>query len=70
MRTLAKEQGFAFAEGHPAGLQGTEMWMSVLWLSAKLLDAEHLLPFQPRGIHRFEPAEIVRGLIARSKSPV
>ncbi|MCZ7863689.1 acyltransferase [Agrobacterium salinitolerans] len=65
-----RNRGFAFAEGHPAGLQGTEMWMSVLWLSAKLLDAEHLLPFRPRGIHRFEPAEIVRGLIARSKSPV
>lgn len=65
-----RNRGFAFAEGHPAALQGTEMWMSVLWLSAKLLDAEHLLPFRPRGIHRFEPAEIVRGLIARSKSPV
>lgn len=65
-----RNRGFVFAEGHPAGLQGTEMWMSVLWLSAKLLNAEHLLPFQPRGIHRFEPAEIVRGLIARSKSPV
>lgn len=65
-----RNRGFAFAEGHPAGLQGTEMWMSVLWLSAKLLGAEHLLPFRPRGIHRFEPAEIVRGLIARSKSPV
>ncbi|MCZ4072507.1 acyltransferase [Agrobacterium sp. LMR679] len=65
-----RSRGFAFAEGHPAGLQGTEMWMSVLWLSAKLLDAEHLLPFRPRGIHRFEPAEIVRGLIARSQSPV
>ncbi|MFB7147094.1 acyltransferase [Agrobacterium deltaense] len=65
-----RNKGFAFAEGHPAGLQGTEMWMSVLWLSAKLLNAEHLLPFRPRGIHRFEPAEIVRGLIARSKSPV
>lgn len=65
-----RSRGFAFAEGHPAGLQGTEMWMSVLWLTAKLLDAEHLLPFRPRGIHRFEPAEIVRGLIARSKSPV
>ncbi|MBB4402026.1 MULTISPECIES: acyltransferase [Rhizobium/Agrobacterium group] len=65
-----RSRGFAFAEGHPAGLQGTEMWISVLWLAAKLLDAEHLLPFRPRGIHRFEPAEIVRGLIARSQSPV
>lgn len=65
-----RNRGFAFAEGHPAGLQGTEMWMSVLWLAAKLLGAEQLLPFQPRGIHRFEPAEIVRGLIARSRSPV
>jgi hypothetical protein len=52
-------RGFAFAEGHPAGLQGTEMWMSVLWLSAKLLGTEELLPFRPRGIHRFEPAAII-----------
>ena len=54
-----KGKGFAFAEGHPAGLQGTEMWMSVLWLAAKLLGAEQFLPFQPRGIHRAEPAEII-----------
>ncbi|PYG58636.1 acyltransferase [Rhizobium sp. UGM030330-04] len=60
-----KGKGFAFAEGHPAGLQGTEMWMSVLWLAAKLLGAEQFLPFQPRGIHRLEPAEIVGGTIAR-----
>ena len=60
-----KGRGFAFTEGHPAGLQGTEMWMSVLWLSAKLLNAEQLLPFKPRGIHRFEPAEFVGGTIAR-----
>jgi hypothetical protein len=59
-----KGRGFAFAEGHPAGLQGTEMWISVLWLSAKLLGAEQLLPFRPRGIHCFEPAEIVGGTIA------
>ena len=50
-----KGRGFAFAKGHPPGLQGTEMWMSVLWLSAKLLDEEKLLPFKPMGIHRFEP---------------
>lgn len=65
-----KARGFAFADGHPAGLQGTEMWMSVLWLAAKLLYTEQLLPFRPRGIHRFEPAEIVGGTIARPKSPV
>lgn len=61
-----KGKGFAFAEGHPAGLQGTEMWMSVLWLAAKLLGAEQFLPFQPRGIHRFEPAEII-GINSRSQ---
>jgi hypothetical protein len=31
------------------------MWMSVIWLAAKLLDAEQLLPFRPRGVHRFSP---------------
>ncbi len=58
-----KGRGFAFAEGHPPGLQGTEMWMSVVWLSAKLLGEEEHLPFRPKGIHRFEPADIVGGRV-------
>ncbi|UHS58283.1 acyltransferase [Agrobacterium vaccinii] len=49
-----KGRGFAFAEGHSPGLQGTEMWMSVLWLAAKLLGEDQFLPFKPMGVHRVE----------------
>ena len=60
MRTRwQKGRGFAFAEGHSPGLQGTEMWMSVLWLAAKLLGEEEFLPFKPMGIHRVEIVESV-----------
>ncbi|KXG87513.1 acyltransferase [Agrobacterium bohemicum] len=56
-RHWQKDRGFPFSEGHSPGLQGTEMWMSVLWLAAKLLGEEQLLPFKPMGVHRFEPVE-------------
>lgn len=46
--------GFAFADGQIAGLQGTEMWLSVLHLSAKLLGAADAFAFVPRGVHRTE----------------
>ncbi|NTJ44633.1 acyltransferase [Agrobacterium larrymoorei] len=46
-------KGFAFREGHLPGLQGTEMWLSVIWLCAKLLGLEQDLSFTPRGVHKF-----------------
>lgn len=47
-------EGFAFADGQQPGLQGTEMWLSVVHLSAKLLGLDHEFPFVPRGVHRPE----------------
>lgn len=47
--------GFAFADGQVPGLQGTEMWLSVVYLAAKLLGIESSFPFRPRGVHRTEP---------------
>ena len=44
--------GFAFADGQEAGLQGTEMWLSVIHLAAKLLKSEHALSYVPKGVHR------------------
>ena len=41
------------------GLQGTEMWLSIVWLLADLLGESDALGYRPRGIHRPEPA---RGL--------
>lgn len=45
-------QGFAFADGQVPGLQGTEMWLSVIHLAAKLLGEEDAFPFVPKGVHR------------------
>jgi acetyltransferase-like isoleucine patch superfamily enzyme len=47
-------KGFAFADGQAPGLQGTEMWLSVVHLSAKLLGIEDEFPFVPKGVHRIE----------------
>jgi hypothetical protein len=48
--------GFAFEPGTPPGLQGTEMWLSIVWLMADLLGESDGLPWRPRGVHRLEPA--------------
>tara|TARA_R110002020_G_scaffold158286_3_gene341414 strand:+ start:974 stop:2605 length:1632 start_codon:yes stop_codon:yes gene_type:complete len=45
-------QGFAFADGQAGSLQGTEMWLSVVHLAAKLLGIEKDFVFVPRGVHR------------------
>jgi acetyltransferase-like isoleucine patch superfamily enzyme len=45
-------EGFAFAEGQPPSLQGTEMWLSTIHLAACILDVAEVLPFRPQGVHR------------------
>ncbi len=47
-------EGFAFADGQAPGLQGTEMWLSVVHLAAKLLGEDDAFIFVPRGVHRTE----------------
>lgn len=58
-------QGFGFrapspsARSHPAaepGLQGTEMWLAIIWLLSDLVGIADVLGYRPRGIHRPEPA--------------
>jgi acetyltransferase-like isoleucine patch superfamily enzyme len=49
-------EGFAFEPGRPAGLQGTEMWLSIVYLAADYLGEAEGLPWVPRGVHRLEPA--------------
>ncbi len=46
--------GFAFQRGEAPGLQGTEMWLSVLGLAADYLELQ--VPFRLVGVHRAEPA--------------
>ena len=64
--TLARWQpgrGFGFGPsadgagpGREPGLQGTEMWLAIVWLLADLVGVSDLLGYRPRGVHRPEPA--------------
>jgi len=40
-----------------AGLQGTEMWLSIAYLAADVLDESDGLSWRPRGVHRLEPVD-------------
>lgn len=43
------------AETEP-GLQGTEMWLAIVWYLADILGIAEALGYRPRGVHRPEPA--------------
>jgi hypothetical protein len=58
-------QGFGFQAPSAAaasvaatapGLQGTEMWLAIIWLLADILGVAGELGYRPRGVHRPEPA--------------
>ncbi|MFJ9009197.1 DapH/DapD/GlmU-related protein [Streptomyces canus] len=54
-------RGFGFGPGAAGpgpepGLQGTEMWLAIVWYLADLLGRSGELGYRPRGIHRPEPA--------------
>ena len=53
-------QGFAFAptgddDRAVPGLQGTEMWLAIIWLLTDYLGFSDVLAYRPRGVHRPEP---------------
>lgn len=61
--------GFSFREPSPTtrglaetepGLQGTEMWLAILWYLADLAGVADALGYRPRGVHRPEPAATLR----------
>lgn len=60
-------EGFPFAaaaegpqgDAQRPGLQGTEMWLAIIWYLADLVGLSSVLGYRPRGIHRPEPAEIL-----------
>lgn len=61
------EHGFAFAAPEAPGadawqrqpgLQGTEMWITIVWLAADLIGMSDELGYEPRGVHR--PAPMMR----------
>ncbi|MBX4927253.1 acetyltransferase-like isoleucine patch superfamily enzyme [Rhizobium binae] len=45
-------EGFPFADGGEASLQGTEMWLSVMHLAADFLGLADQFAFLPKGVHR------------------
>nr|WP_305000400.1 acyltransferase [Kribbella sp. VKM Ac-2527] len=52
--------GFAFAPDGTddraiPGLQGTEMWLAIIWLLTDYLGYSDALAYRPRGVHRPEP---------------
>lgn len=63
-------QGFSFQAPGPQtasveatvpGLQGTEMWLAIIWLLADTVGVAGELGYRPRGVHRPEPALSLRG---------
>ena len=48
-------EGFAFSPDQPCGLQGTEMWLSIVYLLADHLGESDGLSWRPQGVHRLEP---------------
>ncbi|WP_239167061.1 acyltransferase [Catellatospora coxensis] len=62
------DAGFAFSPApttgteHVPGLQGTEMWLAIIWLLADVLGESGALGYRPRGVHRPEAApDLERG---------
>lgn len=45
-----------------AGLQGTEMWLAIVWFLADLIGESEALGYRPRGVHRPEPARTLHGI--------
>lgn len=56
--------GFGFDLGpgtgaaHQPSLQGTEMWLAIMWLLADVLGEAESLGYRPRGVHRPEPGPL------------
>ncbi|WP_311213236.1 MULTISPECIES: acyltransferase [unclassified Arthrobacter] len=61
-------QGMAFSVAEESGahhvptLQGTEMWLAIIWYLADLLGSAEALGYRPRGVHRPEPTWLLPGL--------
>lgn len=51
----ADGEGFGFAPGDVPGLQGTEMWLAIMYIAADVLDLTNELPYAPRGVHWLRP---------------
>lgn len=58
-------EGMAFSASPESGqnnlptLQGTEMWLAIIWYLADLVGCAEALGYRPRGVHRPEPAHLL-----------
>ncbi|MET9105402.1 acyltransferase [Streptomyces zhihengii] len=68
LRHWTPGQGFGFQaprKGTPGdgpsapGLQGTEMWLAIIWYLADITGLEQDLGYRPRGVHRPEPHPLI-----------
>lgn len=50
-------QGFGFAPSDSPGLQGSEMWLSVIYIAADALGMADALGYSPKGVHWLRPPE-------------
>ena len=56
------KRGFDFVVArHDPSMQGTEMWLSIIYLMADILGVSDALGYRPRGVHRIESPG--RGLV-------
>ncbi|WP_327692637.1 acyltransferase [Streptomyces sp. NBC_00459] len=67
LATWQDGKGFGFGPGTAGpgpepGLQGTEMWLAIVWLLADLVGRSDSLGYRPRGVHRPEPGDGTRHL--------
>ena len=76
LRYWTADAGFGFQAPHPTtvgttattpGLQGTEMWLAIIWLLADLVGVSDQLGYRPRGVHRPEPALDLSDLLRGSR---
>lgn len=58
--------GFDLTRDEPS-LQGTEMWLSILYLMVEILGYPRVIGYFPRGVHRLQP---ISGLLTVGSSPV
>ncbi|MCD8482034.1 MAG: hypothetical protein LR015_04780 [Verrucomicrobia bacterium] len=56
IRRWQPKKGFAFSDDHFPGLQGTEMWLSILYIASHYLGLSQYLNYKPKGVHRVEVA--------------
>jgi acetyltransferase-like isoleucine patch superfamily enzyme len=50
-------QGFGFAPDDVPGLQGTEMWLAVIYIASDALGLASELPYAPHGVHWLRPPQ-------------